>query len=226
MAIVLKDGERLYLNSWEYNMARVISELAKMVQDRGGRCKRLPYAMVTNRTNYNKAIELKSRIERLEQNINKYSNAELIEKLKTALEKTRSEYEQAKAAADNEKPVKVEYTSYITFVLNNYVYYFQIEDIPFFPVLASKTPVKNGKYSRDAVLGEFKKEIAFDQMIFSSVSEQEINEVASLILDTLASSKQSPIYRDGKKQRVPNVYNGGYHYETIYRPERFATIDF
>ena len=226
MAIVLKDGERLYLTNWEYNMARVISELAKMVQDRGGRCKPLHYAMVTNRTNYNKAIELKSRIERLEQNINKYSNAELIEKLKTALEKTRAEYEQAKAAADNEKPVKVEYTSYITFVLNNYVYYFQIEDIPFFPVLASKTPVKNGKYSRDAVLGEFKKEIAFDQMIFSSVSEQEINEVASLILDTLASSKQSPIYRDGKKQRVPNVYNGGYHYETIYKPERVATLDY
>lgn len=226
MAIVLKDGERLYLNSWEYNMARVISELARIVVDRGGRCKRLPYAMVTNRTNYNKAIELKSKVELYEQNINKYSNAELIEKLKTALEKTRAEYEQAKAVADNEKPVKVEYTSYIDFVLNDTRYYFQIDNNPFFPVLASKTPVKNGKYSRDAVLGEFEKDIAFDQMILSSASEQEINEVASLILDTLVNSKNSPIYRDGKKQRVPNVYNGGYHYETIYRPERIATIDY
>lgn len=226
MAIVLKDGERLYLNSWEYNMARVLSELAKMVKDRGGRCKPLHYALVTNRTNYNKAIELKSRIELFEQNINKYSNPELIEKLKTAIEKTRADYEQAKAAADNEKQVRVEYTSYITFTLDGYIYYFQIDNNPFFPVLASKTPVKNGKYSRDAVLGEFEKEIAFDQMILSSASEQEINEVASLILDTLVNSKSSPIYRDGKKQRVPNVYNGGYHYETIYRPERFATIDF
>ena len=154
MAIVLKDGERLYLTNWEYNMARVISEMARLIQDRGGRCKPLPYAMVTNRTNYNKAIELKSRIERLEQNINKYSNTELIEKLKTAIEKTRAEYEQAKMAADNEKPVKVEYTSYIDFVLNDTRYYFQIDNNPFFPVLASKTPVKNGKYSRDAVLGE------------------------------------------------------------------------
>lgn len=226
MAIVLKDGERLYLNSWEYNMARALSELAKMVLDRGGRCKPLHYAMVTNRTSYNKAIELKGRVELYEQNINKYSNPELIDKLKAALEKTRAECEQAKAAADNEKPVKVEYTSYITFTLDGYIYYFQIDNNPFFPVLASKTPVKNGKYSRDAVLGEFEKEIAFDQMILSSASEQEINEVACLILDTLVNSNKSPIYRDGKKQRVPNVYNGGYHYETIYRPERFATIDF
>lgn len=226
MAIVLKDGERLYLNSWEYNMARALSELAKMVQDRGGRCKPLHYALVTNRTNYNKAIELKSRIELFEQNINKYSNAELIEKLKTALEKTRAEYEQAKAAADNEKPVKVEYTSYIEFVLNDTRYYFEIDDNPFFPVHASKTPVKNGKYSLDAFLCEFEKDIAFDQMILSNASEQEIKEVARLILDTLVNSKNSPINRDGKKQRVPNFYDGGYHYETIYRPERFTTIDF
>lgn len=226
MAIVLKDGERLYLNSWEYNMARVLSELAKMVRDRGGRCKPLHYALVTNRTNYNKAIELKGDLDLYERNLKIFKDPEKIEKMERAIEKTRAEYEQAKAAADNEKPVKVEYTSYITFVLDDYVYYFQIDDNPFFPVLASKTPVKNGKYSRDAVLGEFEKEIAFDQMILSSASEQEINEVANLILDTLASSKQSPIYRDGKKQRVPNVYNGGYHYETIYRPERIATIDF
>ena len=226
MAIVLKDGERLYLNSWEYNMARVLSELAKMVQDRGGRCKPLHYALVTNRTNYNKAIELKSRIERFEQNINKYSNAELIEKLKTAIEKTRAEYEQAKAAADNEKPVKVEYTSYIDFVLNDKRYYFQIDNNPFFPVLASKTPVKNGKYSRDAVLGECNTEWAVDELILRSATDTTVKTTAARILEHLTGEKNSPIYRDGKKQRVSNVYDGGYHYEMIYRPERVATLDY
>ena len=226
MAIVLKDGERLYLNSWEYNMARVLSELAKMVQDRGGRCKRLPYAMVTNRTSYNKAVELKSKVELYEQNINKYSNAELIEKLKTALEKTRAEYEQAKAAADNEKPVKVEYTSYIDFVLNDTRYYFQIDNNPFFPVLASKTPVKNGKYSRDAVLGECNTEWAIDELILRSATDTTVKTTAARILEYLTGEKNSPIYRDGKKQRVSNIYDGGYHYEMIYRPERVATLDY
>ncbi|MBQ1777384.1 MAG: hypothetical protein IIZ93_04420 [Acidaminococcaceae bacterium] len=49
---------------------------------------------------------------------------------------------------------------------------------------------------------------------------------AARILEYLTGEKNSPIYRDGKKQRVPNVYNGGYHYETVYNPERIATIDF
>lgn len=226
MAIVLKDGERLYLKNWEYNMARVISELAKMVQDRGGRCKRLPYAMVTNRTNYNKAIELKSKLELYERNVKLFKDSEKIEKLERAIEKTRAEYEQAKAAADNEKPVKVEYTSYIDFVLDNTRYYFQIDDNPFFPVLASKTPIKNGKYSRDAVLGECNTEWAVDELILRSATAETITTTAEKILEYLTGEKNSPIYRDGKKQRVPNVYNGGYHYETIYRPERIATIDF
>ena len=226
MAIVWKDGERLYLTNWEYNMARVISELARLIQDRGGRCKRLPYAMVTNRTSYNKAVELKSKVELYEQNINKYSNAELIEKLKTALEKTRAEYEQAKAAADNEKPVKVEYTSYIDFVLNDTRYYFQIDNNPFFPVLASKTPVKNGKYSRDAVLGECNTEWAIDELILRSATDTTVKTTAARILEHLTGEKNSPIYRDGKKQRVSNIYDGGYHYEMIYRPERVATLDY
>lgn len=226
MAIVLKDGERLCLTNWEYNMARVISELAKMVQDRGGRCKRLPYAMVTNRTNYNKAIELKSNLELYERNIKLFQDTEKRGKLERAIEKTRAEYERAKAAADNEKPVKVEYTSYIDFVLNDTRYYFQIDNNPLFPVLASKTPVKNGKYSRDAVLGECNTEWAIDELILRSATAEIITATAEKILEYLTGEKNSPIYRDGKKQRVPNVYNGGYHYETIYRPERIATLDY
>ena len=226
MAIVTKDGERLYLTNWEYNMARVISELARLIQDRGGRCKRLPYAMVTNRTNYNKAIELKSNLELYERNIKLFQDPEKRGKLERAIEKTRAEYEQAKMAADNEKPVKVEYTSYIDFVLNDTRYYFQIDNNPFFPVLASKTPVKNGKYSRDAVLGECDTEWAIDELILRSATAETITETAEKILEYLTGEIDSPIYRDGKKQRVPNVYNGGYHYETIYRPERIATIDY
>ena len=226
MAIVLKDGERLYLNSWEYNMARVISELARLIQDRGGRCKRLPYAMVTNRTNYNKAIELKSNLELYERNIKLFQDTEKRGKLERAIKKTRAEYEQAKAVADNEKPVKVEYTSYIDFVLNDTRYYFQIDNNPFFPVLASKTPVKNGKYSRDAVLSECNTEWAVDELILRSATDTTVKTTAARILEYLTGEKNSPIYRDGKKQRVHNVYNDEYHYETVYKPERIATLDY
>ena len=226
MAIVWKDGGRLYLTNWEYNMARVISEMARLIQDRGGRCKRLPYAMVTNRTNYNKAIELKSNLELYERNIKLFQDPEKRGKLERAIEKTRREYEQAKSVADNERPVKVEYTSYIDFVLNDTRYYFQIDNSPFFPVLASKTPVNNGKYSRDAVLGECDTEWAVDELILRSATAETITATAEKILEYLTGEKNSPIYRDGKKQLVPNVYDGCYHYEMIYRPELIATLDY
>ena len=182
--------------------------------------------MVTNRTNYNKAIELKSNLELYERNIKLFQDPEKRGKLERAIEKTRREYEQAKAVADNEKPVKVEYTSYIDFVLDNTRYYFQIDNNPFFPVLASKTPVNNGKYSRDAVLGECNTDWAVDELILTTAGAETITATADKILEYLTGEIDSPIYRDGKKQRVQNVYDGGYHYEMIYRPERIATIDY
>ena len=39
MAIITKDGTRLYLTAWEYNAARIITELAKVIENHGGRVK-------------------------------------------------------------------------------------------------------------------------------------------------------------------------------------------
>ena len=33
MSIVYKDGQRLYLNSWEYNAARIISKMAELIEN-------------------------------------------------------------------------------------------------------------------------------------------------------------------------------------------------
>lgn len=226
MAIVFNDGARLYLNSWEYNMARVISELGRIVQERGGRCKPMKYALVSNRQIYNKIHELEKDIECYTRNLDLFKDAEKIEKLKSVIEKKRGELEQLKTEAENETPVKVEYTSYIDFVLNDTRYYFEIDDNPFFPVHALKTPVKNGKYSRDAYCFEIETPWAVDELLLRSATETTVKETARAILEQLASAKNSGIYRDGKKQRVPNIYDGGYHYETVYRPERIATIDY
>lgn len=50
MAIVTKDGERLYLRAWEYNAARIISELAKIIQNHGGRVKPTNKAIISDRS--------------------------------------------------------------------------------------------------------------------------------------------------------------------------------
>lgn len=47
-----------------------------------------------------------------------------------------------------------------------------------------------------------------------------------MILNELQQAAPSGIARDAERRRVSNSYNSGYHYETVYKPERRAALDF
>ena len=179
MAIVIKDGERLYLRAWEYNAARIISELANIVKNHGGRVKPTNKAIISDRS-----------------------------------------------ATEEAEPITVTHTSYISFVLNETYYYYQVNDNPFFEFYYNKTPIKKGKRSGDAGLEADKKEWLFDCFFKSGCPDEDITEAAYLIYNMLINAKNTPIIRDKTRKRVSNLYDGGYHYETIYAPERFSKIDF
>jgi len=179
MAIVTKDGERLYLRTWEYNAARIITELANIVNNNGGRVKPTHKAIISDR------------------------NAE----------------------KENE-PITVTHTSYISFILDETHYYYQVDSNPFFEFYYNKTPIKNGKRSKDAGLEADKKEWLYDCFFMSNCGQPDIIEAANLIFNMLCNAPMSKIIRDGRKQRVPNTYNNGYHMEIVYRPERMETVDF
>lgn len=51
-------------------------------------------------------------------------------------------------------------------------------------------------------------------------------EAANLIYNILINAPYSEIHREYKKERVSNLYDGGYHYETIKAKERFNSLDF
>ena len=57
-------------------------------------------------------------------------------------------------------------------------------------------------------------------------SYADVVEAANFIFNMLVQAKPSQIHRETTRKRVANVYDGGYHYETIGTPERFAIIDF
>jgi len=163
MAIVTKDGERLYLRAWEYNAARIITELANIVNNHGGKVKPTPTAIISYRS-------------------------------------TKEENE----------PITVTHTSYISFILDKTYYYYQVDDNPFFEFYYSKTPMKNGKYS--VVLETDKKEWLFDCFLKSNCGQSDIIEAANLIFNMLCNAPMSKIIR--------NSYNDGCHMETVYKPER------
>ena len=218
--LVLKDNERLYPDSWEYNGARIMSKLAKIVVEYGGRVAPCKKALISNRSIDIMKTDCSLRLEKLkslEEKQHKYVLVAAIEKKKEDLK----ELEQIK-----NDPITVTHTSYISFVLENTYYYFQLDDNPFFEFLLVKTPVKNGKYSKDAALEETKKDWLDDCYLKIGCSEKDINDAAKKIFDMLVSSKNSSIILDKKRVRVPNSYNNSYHYETIYAKERFSSVNF
>ena len=98
--------------------------------------------------------------------------------------------------------------------------------------LEGKGPVSVREMMRQKAMGckpageEDKKEWFYDCFLSWGCSESDIKEGANLIFNMLCNAPFSEIRRFSRRQRVPNTYNNGYHYETVYAPERRAKIDF
>lgn len=217
---ISKDNERLYPKTWVYNSSRLLTQLAKIVTDNGGSVKPHRTAIVSDR-NHDEAIrEYRERIARyteLEKVNHNPKREEAIKKYSAKLEKLE---------AVNNDPIKVTHTTHISFVLDGFFYYYQTDDNPFFPFYFFKTPVHNGKYSLDAVCTEDQKDWLYDCFMFCGCPDADIVEGANMIYNMLVNSGCTRISRNYQRKRVPNLYDGGYHYENVYEPERLGTVDF
>lgn len=118
--IVMKENERLYLRSWEYNAARTITELAAIVKKNGGRVKPCEAAIISNRTLTAAIMEQAEHVDRMEKT---GANMEAIAAARVKL---------GQLQAVNNEPIKVTHTSYISFVLDGFYYYYQVDENPFF----------------------------------------------------------------------------------------------
>ena len=218
--IVTKENQRLYPATWGYNAARIMTALAEIVENNDGRVKYGHAALISNRTITGAIFEKEERVKNLKTATGE-NKKEIRAAVIRAIEKEIEELKQI----DNE-PIRVTHTSYITFVLENNYYYFSVDDNPFFPFHYKKTPVKNGSYSGDACMMEDKKAWLYDCLFSWECSDADIKEAAQQIFNMLCNAPCSVIRRDSRRERVSNFYNNGYHYETVYAPERITKIDF
>lgn len=217
---IIKENQRLYLSTWKYNAARIFTELAKVVENHNGRVKPLRKAIISNRTLDSTKREYKERLEHLialEKENHKEIRVNAIKKYTEDLEALEK---------INNEPITVTHAEYITFVLDDFYYRYQVSDNPLFDFLYVKTPIENGKYCVDARSTEDKKEWLYDCFFHWDCSNEDIKEAANLIFNMLVCSRVSDIYSTSEKKRVPNTYNGGYHYEEVVKPKRMREIDF
>lgn len=119
------------------------------------------------------------------------------------------------------------YFNYIRFVLNGYMYYFQIDDNPFFPHYYIKTRVVDGKYSLNTYMDELEERTWMKRLKrYVRNTDECLELVAEDLYKTLLAAKDSEKYREEETKIVGNIYNNGTHTERVPKPERFANIDF
>lgn len=219
--IVMKDNERLYATSWQYNSARILTRLAQLVTAQGGKVKPLHPAVLSDHNLEDDIQDIEARIRTLTERENEsHSDAQTL-----ALQTCLSSLDRLRAIPNT--PITVTHTSYISFAMNGLYYSYQLDSNPFLPFYYLKTPIENGTYSSDACLAnEPKPWLNDNSFIRYGCSDSEIETAAQAILSLLLAAPQSTFRHDTKRTRVPNIYDSGYHFENVPVKERRLKIDF
>lgn len=218
--IVMKDNERHYATSWQYNSARILTRLAQLVMAQGGKVKPLHPAILSDHNLEDACTATQRRLEYWNKLTFTYDPVErqtIVAKL---------QHELARFQSIPNTPITVTHTSYISFAMNGLYYSYQLDDNPFFPFLYLKTPIENGTYSGDACLEDDPKSWAVNALLGFGCPQSEIETAAGAILALLLAAPQSTFRHDTKRTRIPNTYDSGYHFENVPVKERRFKIDF
>ena len=196
--IVTTNNQRLFLNSWNYNAARILSRLAQIVTDNGGRVKPQYRAVISNLSRDAAIREYSEKIEKytiLEKTSHNPARAAAIREYSEKLEKLQ---------ALNNGPITVTHTAYIRFVLGDCMYYYEVNDNMFFDFHYTKIPVVNGEYNAMCYSDCDKKEWLYDCFFRADCSDADITEAAYLIFNMLVNAKFSTVCRR-ERQRIVKV---------------------
>ena len=188
--------EKRYLTNWSYNAARIFDHLEKIVHDNGGilvsewnhTSPRTEYEIINRQLNaaIREKIEFVEKLERLES---------------PAAQAERAKLEEWKSI-DN-SPVKTSYADYmyISFMLNDTYYYYQVDRNPFFEFFYNKIPAPGGKMDRNHYLDQDKKEWLYDCFFSWDCSDADRKEAANMIFNMLMNARHSVKAR-GKSRPV------------------------
>lgn len=220
--IVLKENERLYATSWQYNSARILTRLAQLITAQGGKVKPLHPAVLSDRNLEEACTATQRRLE------SSYKAGPTSHPKEREIQTSNLQKELALFQSIPNAPITVTHTSYISFAMNGVYYSYSLNDNLFFPFHYIKAPIdpKSETYSGDACMEESSKSWFTDPLIGFGCPDSEIESAAGAILSMLLAAPLSTIRHDTKRTRIPNTYDSGYHFENIPVQERRLKIDF
>lgn len=183
--------ETLYLSGWQFNIARLLQRIEKLVFDNGGKIvstweKELTtYKLIPTTTNF---------------------------KFETTVYQERA--------------ITTNYRSYITFVLDGFIYSLSFDSNPFFEHYFQKIPVKDDlKVEYKYYLEKLNRDFLYDCLFSIDCSMEEIKEIANLFFNQILAFKNYQIATT-RRRRYISSYGGGtnkhhYIYENI--PDKVPT---
>lgn len=214
--------KKLYLKTWSFNIYRILNEIRKEIEKNGGELvESSPYIskkekiMIYDRYYLEAERETRANLEKsptLEEYNRKYF---------------KSYYEAIKRNYKYKKIVKCE--SWLHFYYEGFIYYIEIDENPFFEhYIIKERAEKEGetyivKYRY--YMQELKNTIINKINTTAYISDKEIKKIAKKFLQEILQQKESEIVKTRK--RVENLYNRGYHYETIKEEKttRYAKLE-
>jgi hypothetical protein len=113
--------------------------------------------------------------------------------------------------------IHVHHITYISFVLDDVYYYYQVDDNPFFPHQYVKAKVHDGEYA-NSYLDEVSQEWMNDDFFHDGLSEEEIEKAASRLFNQLIELPCSKVVQEWTWKNVPNTYDGQTHRERVMKP--------
>ena len=209
--------EKLYLKGWEYNSYLIINKLAEIIKENGGEfIYDFPYINTYNK----KSIVNRSIIENIAEcqgYLNNKTDAEIkANKLLTIKQKELKELQKIK-----NDPITVNFTNYINFVLNNNIYYIQLQDNPFFDDYIQKEKAEQEgnqyivkyNYYMEKLNKKWIEEFEGIKSFYATLTDEQISELAKRLYNQIINNKFSDIVTT--KKRCCNYYDNRYHYEYI-----------
>lgn len=221
--------QTLYLKGWEYNSYLIMNELYKIIKQKGGF---IVYDFPFINTYKNKKIINRSILEEIDHDKN-------ILKGKTKKEIKENTYflkiseDLSELEKINNKPVKIYIENYINFILNDFVYYIQIDNNPFFEDYIQKAKIdkktkneyltKYNYYMEEMQKTWFEKENI--KSFYLTLTKKQIKKLANNLFEQIINSKESDIVTN--KQRFYNTFDNRYHYEYVkeIRPKKYKIIE-
>lgn len=196
------EGQHLYLKHWDYNSLRIMTELARIVHEHGGRAIPAPTITITNRSITGLLNDYKLSIKKIKSSNTRFGASQVRSNALRSFRRKIADLQEI----DN-SPIEVRGSQSIRFVIRDSLYYYSFDSNPFFDFYYYKVPVnENGEYSVGVQCSVDEKCWLSDQYITSMCSDSDIRGAASYIFNMLVRSQYSSFEcQPGKLSRKGKV---------------------